>query len=635
MNLKKELRTIDIFAIAVGAMISSGIFVLPGLAYAKTGPAIIISYILAGAIALFGILSVIELTTAMPKAGGDYFFITRTLGPLIGTISGILSWIAISLKTAFAIFGLSELIVTLLFHDSHHYLYPTAVIVTIFFLILNYLGVDFASKFEVFLVTILITIISFYIITGFFKIDFNNFIPFIRNYNLENSLYKGYRTLNFLSISGFKSIIIVVALIYVSFGGLFTICTVSEEVKNPRKSIFKGVVSSIVFTTILYGFILFVAVGASDGDTIANSLNPIADTAKAIGGNYLYYALVTAAMIAFITTGNAGIMAASRYPFALSRDNLIPHFIGKISTKFRTPMFSILLTGLFIMLSLLLPLEILAKTASSVILMTYMLTNLSVIIIREAKISNYNPTFTAPFYPWLQIIIISVFSYFIYYLGFTAIKLGFGLVILGVIIYFLYGKKNSIKEYALMHLIVRLADNLQFDYKLESELRDIIIERDDFEQDIFDKLVQDAIILDFNHKMDLDQLFEIEANHLSNKLNLTNKELIHLFNEREREASTAVTPFTAIPHIVVSEMKEFLLVVIRNKEGIRFNEQRQEIKAVFMFISGKNLQKSHLKILAGIASLTSEKQFEKNWIEADGVNAIRDLILLSKRKRHN
>ena len=108
---KKGLGFVDVFCIASGAMISSGIFVLPGLAYSLIGPAMVISYLIAGLLALIGVLSVIELATAMPKAGGDYYFLTRSLGPLVGTVSGLLSWFALSLKTAFAIFGLAEVVV--------------------------------------------------------------------------------------------------------------------------------------------------------------------------------------------------------------------------------------------------------------------------------------------------------------------------------------------------------------------------------------------------------------------------------------------------------------------------------------------------------------------------------------------
>ena len=110
MPLKKGISFFGVFSIASGAMISSGIFILPGLAFSKAGPAVFISYLIAGILGLIGILSVVELSTAMPKAGGDYYFINKTFGPMLGTISGFLGWLALSLKSAFAIFGISEIV---------------------------------------------------------------------------------------------------------------------------------------------------------------------------------------------------------------------------------------------------------------------------------------------------------------------------------------------------------------------------------------------------------------------------------------------------------------------------------------------------------------------------------------------
>lgn len=94
MKLRKEPGLIDVFCIATGAMVSSGIFVLPGLAHAKAGPSVILSYLIAGVLAGIGMLNAAELATAMPKARGDYFFITRTFSPMLmllrqGTPGGI------------------------------------------------------------------------------------------------------------------------------------------------------------------------------------------------------------------------------------------------------------------------------------------------------------------------------------------------------------------------------------------------------------------------------------------------------------------------------------------------------------------------------------------------------------------
>ena len=104
--LKKQLGLLDVFAICSGAMISSGLFVLPGIAAAKIGPAVIIAYLLSGFLLIPSMLSKAEMATAMPRAGGTYFFVSRSLGGMFGTIDGVGVWLALILKTSIALLGL-------------------------------------------------------------------------------------------------------------------------------------------------------------------------------------------------------------------------------------------------------------------------------------------------------------------------------------------------------------------------------------------------------------------------------------------------------------------------------------------------------------------------------------------------
>lgn len=174
MKLKKELTFLDVFCIATGAMISSGIFILPGLAFSHTGPSVCISYLLAGLLAIIGIMSVIELSTAMPKAGGDYYFINRSFGPLVGTISGFLGWLALSLKSAFAIFGIAEII----FLVTGINVVISSIALCLCFVFLNIRGVKEAARFQVILVLGLLILMGLYIVFGLTKINISRFVPF-------------------------------------------------------------------------------------------------------------------------------------------------------------------------------------------------------------------------------------------------------------------------------------------------------------------------------------------------------------------------------------------------------------------------------------------------------------------------
>ena len=637
MELKKELGFMDVFSISAGAMISSGIFILPGLAFTKAGPLMILGYILGGLIAFAGILSVIELTTAMPKAGGDYFFIMRTLGPLIGTISGVLSWFAICLKTAFAIFGIAGVVGGIIFGGDldHTTLVMISSVVTGIFLLLNIVGVEIASTFEVVLVIGLLILMGIFIAVGIFNIDLQYFNPFLQIYTFVDNKFVFASTGSPFSALGTGIVVSTAAFIFVSFGGLLKVASISEEVKNPTVNIPKGMISSILVITVVYAATLFVTVGVLPNDQLANSLTPIADAAEVLAGKPGYIVLTIASLLAFISTANAGIMAASRYPLALSRDRLFPQFVGGVSKKFKTPTVAIISTGVLMVVSLMLPLETLAKTASAVILTTYILTNLSVIIIRESNLSNYRPSFKAPFYPWIQIFTIFLFSYFITKLGVKAIESSIGLILISLVIYFTYGKKNSSKEYALLHLLIRITDSLKLGHSLESELRDIIHQRDDIELTDFDKIVKDAPIIDLEGNISLEDLIKIEADKFSTILDKDSSELEELFFQRENDITTAISGFTAIPHIVIDDIDTFHMAVFRCKEGIRFSDKYPEIKAVFLFVSSPKLNKLHLQTLASIANLIRDENFRQDWIEAKDEHYLRDLILLRKRKTKN
>lgn len=609
MGLKKELTFFDIFSIATGAMISSGIFILPGIAFSYVGPAVFISYFLAGIFALIGILSVAELSTAMPKAGGDYYYISRTLGPMVGTVAGFLSWFALSLKSAFAIFGIAEVIHII----TDLNLLLTALVVCLIFVILNIVGVKGVAKLEVLLVVGLLILMVIYILFGTFFVDKSAFIPLLP----ENP----------------NTILITSGFIFISFGGLLNISSVVEEVKNPQKTVPLAMLSSIFVITVIYTLMLVVTVGVLPSERLSGSLTPIADASKEFMGNIGYVAISIAAMFAFVTTALAGIMSASRYPMALSRDNLLPDFISKINSRFHTPVTSIILTGIFIGLSLFFPLEVLVKIASTVVLTSYVLTNLSVIILRESKILNYQPSFKSPLYPLPQIISIFIFTFFIVDLGLEAAEISISMLLLSLGVYFFYGKKRTDQEYALLHILEKIIDTNLTSHNLEAELREIIKDRDKIGTDEFDHLVKKAKVIDVRDGMEFEEMMKKIAEELE-IITGEDKEVIYKsLIKRERESTSVVSDFVAIPHVILENSRDFNLIIIRCQEGVRFSDKASSIKAVFVFLGMKENVLFHLKALASIAYIIQEEDFNNQWIKAKNENYLKDLLLLSRRKR--
>ncbi|GAH39479.1 unnamed protein product, partial [marine sediment metagenome] len=262
-ELKKDLNFLDVFCVATGAMISSGLFILPGLAFAKAGPAVILSYVIAGLFCIPTLLSMAELTTAMPKAGGDYFYIMRGFGPLLGTVAGFSTWFSLSLKGAFALIGMGAYLSII----TNMPLHIIALICCLFFIILNLIGVKEAGRLQVFLVLGLIGILLVYIIWGSKTVNSLNFTPFFSK--------------------GLGSMFATASFVFISYGGLTKVAALAEETKNPGKNLPLGMILSIVVTAILYTAVIFVTIGVLNPTNLTQTLTPISDGAGVFGGDLL------------------------------------------------------------------------------------------------------------------------------------------------------------------------------------------------------------------------------------------------------------------------------------------------------------------------------------------------------------
>ncbi len=608
-TLKKELSFIGVFSLAAGAMISSGIFILPGIAFASAGPAVVLSYFLAGILALTGVLNVAELSTAMPKAGGDYYYVNRSMGPMLGTMSGVMSWFALSLKTAFAIYGIAELLRLITGFDAT----ILGIIVCVVFVAINILGVKEAVRLEIVLVLGLLALIVLYFFLGISHVEVSHFDPFVPY--------------------GMDAVLLTTGFVFVSFGGLLKISSVAEEVVNPQRNIPLGMIVAVVTITILYVLLLVVTVGLLPAEQLKTSLTPVADAARIFVGDIGFYAISVAAMLAFITTANAGIMAASRYPIALSRDNLLPEFLCVINKRFDTPVRSVLLTGVFIAISLFLPLDVLVKAASTVVLTSYILANIALIILRESKLQNYRPSFKTPFYPWMQIISVIAFCVIISDMGLTTLKISLGLVGVALLLFFFYGKKRADFESAWVHLVARVGNKKLDSYDLESELKGIIHHRDEVVLDNFDDVVAQAAVLDIEENIDRDVLFMQVADLLEGRIKLSKEEICRLLNEREESSSTAIIPTVAIPHIILEGENVFDLVLVRSKKGVYFTDNATSVNAIFVIIGTQDKRRLHLQALAAIAQVIQDKSFDSRWLESKNENLLKDIFLLSERRR--
>jgi len=609
-KLKKELNLLDVFCIASGAMISSGLFILPGIAHARVGPAVVISYLLAGLLAMTGMLSQAELVSAMPKAGGTYFYVTRSMGPAIGTVDGLMTWFSLCLKSAFALVGMAAF--TIFIVNIH--IHIIAGLLCIIFIVINLTGIKGAGKTQIILVFGLLAVLLLYIIRG---------LPAIKIQYLEPFTPRGVAAI--FSTAGF---------VFVSYGGLLKVASIAEEVKDPGRVIPLGMILSLLVVTILYMLVVFVTSGVLGASQLDHSLTPISDGAGAFMGQGGRILLGIAAILAFVSTANAGIMAASRYLLASSRDGLLPEFLGRINERFKTPHTAILITGAFMIVVLFLKLNILVEAASTVLILTYIFSCLSIIILRESRLQNYQPHFRCPLYPWIQISGITGFGFLLFEMGKEALLISSILIAGALFVYWFYGRIRTTREYALLYLIERITAKELTTHSLETELKEIIRERDDIIRDRFDRVIEQSIVMDIEGRTKVEEFFELVAQAVSEKIEVPPAVIFKKLIQREKESTTVISPSVAIPHVIIEGEHKFIIILARCREGILFSQNAPRVEAVFVLVGTKEERNFYLRSLAAIAQIVQDPHFEKKWMAAKSKEALRDIVLLGKRRRH-
>ena len=608
-RLKRELGLLDIFCIASGAMISSGLFILPGLAYAEVGPAIIISYVIAGLLVIPAMFSKAELATAMPKAGGTFFFIDRSMGPLMGTIGGFAAWFSLAFKSAFALVGIGLFAVLLNPGFTELQTKLIAVFFCVVFTIINIRGVKHTGKTQIALVVGLISLLVFYIIAGMFFVDtsnFTNFAPY-----------------------GFGSVFSTAGLIFVSFGGLTKVCSVAEECKKPGRNIPLGMFLAWGIISLLYLLVIFVTIGLVEPSQLLGSNWPISLGAGTFLGGFGIAIMAIAAILAFISTANAGILAASRDPMAMGKDQLLPGSFAKISKR-GTPTFSILFTsGFMIIVILFLDLKDLVKTASLLKILLFLFVIFSLIIMRESKIRHYRPKFRSPFYPWIHIAGAIGLVFLIFEMGLVPMLIVGVFILFGFVWYWFFARDKIWREYALLHIVERVTGEKSTGYLVDEELREILIDRDEITEERFENIIKNCEVIDLYKYLLPDKLAKLLAEKLSPKIGINEDKLYNLIKKREADSNIVVHPGVAIVSHVIKGRDKFELLLVRSKKGIILSDDVNPIHAFFVIVSSPDQQSFYMHTLMWMVQIAEETDFEGEWQNAKDFDELKSIILKS------
>ena len=614
------------YVIALGPMLSSGFFLLPGLAAAKTGPSVVLAYFLAGLLVLPAMLSKAELATAMPRAGGTYYFLDRSLGPLVGTVGGLGTWLVLILKSAFALIGMGAYLALI----AGYPMKSVAIGLTAVFVLVNLVGAKQSSGLQRVLVMIVLGFLAVFTVQGLFTVTGGESLQ-----ELRETRFSPFFT------QGVKGLFATIGLVFVSYAGLTKVASISEEVKDPDRNLPLGMLLALLTASAVYVVGVFLIVSVIDSDILHGDLTPVATAGLSffdwVPRPVALGLVVVPALAGLAAAGNAGILSASRYPLAMARDNLISPRFARLG-RFKTPTLALLATGALIVLAIS-TLDVLsvAKLASTFQLLIFALVNLAVIVMRESGIEAYDPGFRSPGYPWVQLVGLLAPALLIAVMGLMPILFTIGLVGACMVWYFYYARERVVRGGALLHWFERLGQG-RFE-GLDPELRGILKEKGVRAEDAFDEVVARAYTLDLREGETFEAATRRAANRLAQRLPVSAEHLVEGFLHGTRTGATPVSHSTALPHLRVPGVSAPEMVLVRSLSGLtvevgdQFTDERHGalIHAVFFLVSPEENPGQHLRLLAGIAGRADDDDFMDAWLAAEQPADFREAVLRDER----
>lgn len=375
MELKRTLNLIDATAIGIGAIIGAGIFVVLGIAVDYAGPAVVISMVVAGIVALFSALSFAELGSAIPKQGGTYEFAYQLISPSVAFLSGCLWLFGQTVAGAAVSLGLASYFVAIF---PFFPLKVVAVSAALLLTALNLIGTKHSAMINNILVLIKIVILCLFIGFGVFQVNPTNYSQFAPN--------------------GFAGILQGAGFIFFAYLGFGRIAALGGEVKNPKKNLPLAILIALATSVVLYVMTGLVATGLLNYGILAGSGSPLTDAVKVTGNFTLIAAISFGALVATTSVLLTNLIGLSRVSFAMANNGQLPKSMSKIHAKLGTPYISILATGaLMTILASVSDLKQTAAITSISILSTHIILHFSVVRLRK-KTPDLK-TFKAPLYP--------------------------------------------------------------------------------------------------------------------------------------------------------------------------------------------------------------------------------------------
>ncbi len=473
-RLRRILGPMQLTSLGVGAIIGTGIFILTGVAaHDRTGPALMLSFVVAGMACVFAALCYAEFASMVPVAGSAYTYAYATLGELFAWIIGWDLILEYAVGAATVAHGWSahfqEFIPLLGFRvpaivhtapvnycvsvgdgcpttgivPTGSYFDLPAVLITVVLTIVLVKGIKESATFNAAMVAVKLVIVLMVIGIGIFYVNPANWHPFAP-FGYTGVSFFGH-TLFGETASGGEPLGMIAgaAIIFFAYIGFDSVSVHSEEARHPARDVPIGIIASLIICTVLYIAVSAILTGMVPSNEI-NIDAPVVDAFKRAGLTWMQYLVAAGAMTGITSVLLVMMLSQPRVMLALARDGLVPKgFFGDIHPTFRTPWKSTILTGSFVaVMAGLVPLSILAEMTSIGTLFAFVIVCGAVLVMRRTNPGAPRP-FRAPFVPLLPILGILTCLLLMFSLP---VENWYRLIVwmaIGFVIYFSYGHRHS------------------------------------------------------------------------------------------------------------------------------------------------------------------------------------------------
>jgi APA family basic amino acid/polyamine antiporter len=468
-RLRRALGPLQLTSLGVGAIIGTGIFVLTGVAaHDKTGPALMLSFVVSGIACIFAALCYAEFASMVPVAGSAYTYAYATLGELFAWIIGwdlILEYAVASSAVAhgwshyfqdfIGIFGI-ELPHALTnapfdfdpatgrFLATGTWFDLPAVVVAAAVTVVLVIGIRESAGFNTVMVGVKLVIVLFVIAVGAFYVNPENWKPFAP-YGLTGVSFFGHTLFGQTGRGGEPlGMLAGAATIFFAYIGFDSVSTHAEEAKRPQRDVPIGIIASLILCTVLYIAVAAVLTGMVPYDRI-NIDAPVSDAFRQVGLPWAQFLVSLGALTGITSVLLVMMLSQPRVWLAMARDGLVPPgFFGAVHDRFRTPWKSTILTGVFVAtMASLFPLRILAEMTNIGTLLAFVIVCAAVLVMRVKHPEAARP-FRAPFAPVTPILGILTCLLLMFSLPSENWWRLFIWLMAGFLIYFGYGRKHSV-----------------------------------------------------------------------------------------------------------------------------------------------------------------------------------------------